>query len=115
MSKPNILEEKPISLVEVKSELKKIKKRDGEYSFRANKTEEYLNHFANITQKKAKDIYKGLSDLNIPRFKDVHMIKIIDLLPDTVDDVKIALQGFTTLTVSQENMKKIAKVVSDNS
>ncbi len=114
MSRPNILEEKPISLVEVKAELKKIKKRDGDYSFRANKTEEYLNHFANTTQKKAKEIYQGLNDLNIPRFKDVHIIKIIDLLPDTVDDVKVALQGFTTLTVSQENMKKIAKVVSDS-
>ncbi|MGM5488261.1 MAG: hypothetical protein ACQESG_04900 [Nanobdellota archaeon] len=114
MSKPTILEENPITLTEVKSELKKIKKRDGEYSFRANKTEEYLNHFANLSQKKTKELYQALVDLNIPRFKEVHIIKIVDLLPKTVDDVKVVLQGFTTLTVSQDNMKKIAKIVSDH-
>ena len=111
MSKPKIINEIPMSMVEVKAELNKIKKRDGELSFRANKTEDYLNYFTTLSQKKTKEIYKSLEDLNIPRLKDVHIIKLIDILPTHTDDVKAVLQGYATLTVSQENQKKIASTI----
>lgn len=113
MTKPQIIEEKPMPMIEVKAALNKIKKRDGELSFRGNKTEEYLGQFVTVTKKKHDEIKKAILDLGIPRLKDEHLVKILDLMPRNVEDVKFVLQGFTTLTVSQDNIKKIAKVMAD--
>ena len=43
-----ILSENPISMVELKEELEKTRKRDKELNFRATKTEEYLQKFVEI-------------------------------------------------------------------
>ena len=113
MSKPEILNETPMLMAEVKAELAKIKKRDGELSFRANKTEEYLNHFVEISQKKAKDLYADLQGLKIPRLKEIHMMKLVDVMPATIEETKVTLQGYQTLTVSQDNIKKLVKTIND--
>ena len=113
MNKPQIIQEHAISLVEVKDELAKIKKRDGELNFRANKTEDYLNTIVKISRKKAKDLYKALEDLQIPRLKDSHLKKMVDILPKTLKEVNVVLQAYT-LTVSNENMQKIADVVAQH-
>ena len=113
MNKPQIIQEHAISLVEVKDELAKIKKRDGELNFRANKTEDYLNTIVKISPKKANDLYKALEDLQIPRLKDSHLKKMVDILPKTLKEVKVVLQAYT-LTVSNENMQKIADVVAQH-
>jgi DNA-directed RNA polymerase subunit F len=109
MSKPQIISEEPISMYELKSELAKIKKRDGELSFRANRTEDYLNNFVVHTPKIYKELKESLEALNIPRLKEVHILKLLDMQPKSPDEVKIILQGYT-ITVSQDNCKKIAKV-----
>ena len=41
--KPAIVEEKPLTMYEVSSHLKKIKKRDEELNLRAQKTQEFVN------------------------------------------------------------------------
>jgi len=112
MSDPEILEKSPITITELKSELKAIKKRDEELSFRGNRTEEYVNLFVTLTQKEVKEFKKKLTDLEIPRLKEEHIAKIIDILPASVPELKIVLQGYT-LTVSNENLDKIQKVVSE--
>ena len=48
MSSLKILEEVPVTLVHLKEDLQRIKKRDEELNFRANKTEEYLNTFSTM-------------------------------------------------------------------
>ncbi len=110
MGVPNIIEEKPITMVELKEELTKIKSRDKELNFRSNKTLEYLNVFAKMTPQKAVELEQKLEKLNIPRLRDFHMKKIVDILPKTVDDLKVILQGYT-LTVSNENIKKIVSQI----
>ncbi len=112
MVKPTLLEEKSMNLVEVKEELGKIEKRDKELSFRANKTNEYLNSVVTMKPKEAKEIYKNLDDLKIPRLKDIHINKIIDILPDSLEELKTIVQSYT-LTVNNDNLKKIVKVVSE--
>lgn len=110
MAVPNIVEEKPITMVELKEELTKIKKRDKELNFRSNKTLEYLSVFAKMTPQKAIELEQKLEKLNIPRLKDFQIKKIIDILPKTVEDLKVILQGYT-LTVSSENIKKIVSLI----
>lgn len=111
MSKPKILSETPISIAEVKDELAKIKKRDGEaINFRVGKTEEYVQLFS-LEDKKEKELVKKIEEIGIARFKKEHIIKLVDLMPKNAEEVKIVLQGYT-VTVTPENMKKIADIIN---
>jgi DNA-directed RNA polymerase subunit F len=108
MSTPTISSETPISMAEVKEEIDKIKKRDKELSFRTQRTEEYLSFFV---QKDSKKLLDAIKKLDVSRLKDEHIVKIADLMPRSVDDLKIILQGYT-VTVTKDNMKKIIDEVA---
>jgi DNA-directed RNA polymerase subunit F len=108
MSTPQIIKEAPISMAEVKKEVDKIKKRDKELSFRTLRTDEYLQQF--VTKDGVK-LVDALKKLNISRLKEEQIIKIADLMPRTVDDLKIILQGYT-LTLTKETMKQIVDEVN---
>ena len=110
MANPEILSEEPISMLELKQEVNKIKKRDKELGFRIAKVEEYLNKYVKLKVKDYKDLENEIEKLNVPRLKDIHIKKIIDLLPATLDQLKVILQGYS-VTVNQDNMKKIVAVV----
>ena len=112
MSTLKVLSETPISMAEVKEEINKIKKRDEELGVRSGKTEEYLNEFCMLDLKKARELYEKIEKLNIPRLRDQHIWKIIDLMPTNVEDLKVILQAYT-ISVSNENIKKIADVVKE--
>jgi len=107
---PKIQQEIPINIYDLKKELTKIKKRDKELSLRAAKTDEFINHFVALKLKDAESLEKDLYSLNIPRLKDYHIKKIIEILPASTEELKVLLQGYT-LTVSKENMQKIVKEV----
>jgi DNA-directed RNA polymerase subunit F len=113
MSKPQVISEESLNMAQLKDYLKKIKKRDGELSYRGNKTEDYLNQFCNLTTKKAEELREKLIGLNIPRIKDEHLNKLIDLLPTTEDELKSIVGSYTTLTITKDNQAKILKVISD--
>jgi len=110
MLNPEIIEEKPITMGELKDELERIRKRDKELNYRETRTEEYLHHFVTLNKEKRDELRKKLEGLNIPRLKVLHISKMIDLLPGTLDEVKIILQGYP-MTVNNENMKKIADTI----
>ena len=110
MSNIDVIKEEPITMAELKDELKAIKKRDEELNFRAEKTEEYLQQFSSLKKKDAKDLCKKIEELDIPRLKAEHIVKIVDIMPKTADEVKSILQGYT-ITVSKDNLKKIADVI----
>ncbi|MBN1385446.1 hypothetical protein JW968_00535 [Candidatus Woesearchaeota archaeon] len=109
MPKITIINEAPLSLNDVRSEIKAIKKRDTELNARAQKVEEYVNTFLILKQKEAKDISKAIEDLNIPRLKELHIKKIIDMMPTSVDELKSILQGYP-ISVTNDNIKKIVDV-----
>ena len=112
MTKPIIAEEMPMTMIEVKEEIEKIKKRDKELNFRVTKTDEYVSLFVKNTYKEHKELFDKLNGLNIPRLKEQQICKIIDLMPNTADMVKLLFQG-QTITISEDNAKKIAAVVSE--
>lgn len=107
-----IVEKTPIGLVELKKELNAIKKRDEELNFRAQRTEEYVNELARLTQKDTDSLLKKLRELELPRLKEEHIVKIADVLPQNEAHLKVLLSGYT-LTVSAENMKKIIAVTNE--
>jgi DNA-directed RNA polymerase subunit F len=112
MVNPTIIEEMPITMAEVKSELTKIRKRDKDLNFRSNKTDEYIKQFTLVDLKTAQEISEKLDKLGIPRLKELHIKKIIDIMPSTSEEVKAVLEGYP-ITINSDNMKKIAKVVSE--
>ena len=111
MVNPNIIEETPIGLSEIKLELAKIKKRDEELCTRSSRMEDYLNQFNNLSKEEYEKLVDELKKLDIPRLRNIHIIKIADIIPETIDDIKIILQGYT-LTVTNDNLKKIVGVTS---
>lgn len=107
-----ILSSETTNSAALKAELQKIKERDGELNFRAQKTLEYLEQFCKLTDKKAVELMEKLLALNVPRLREMHYNKIIDIMPVHMNDVKVALQGYN-ITVTNENCKKIADTVTE--
>jgi len=110
--KPEIIEKRPMNVVEVKEALKRIRKREEELNFRATRTEEYVNAVARLKPKAAKELKTKLEGLGIPRLKPEYIQKIIDTLPQNEKHLKVILQGYA-LSVSGENQKKIFSVLKE--
>lgn len=110
MTDMQIISETPINVYELKKGLEKIKKRDNELNFRANRTEDYLNQVALL--KDADELFDKIVKLNISRLKEQHIHKIIDITPTTISELKVVLQGYT-VTVSSESMKKIVDAINE--
>jgi DNA-directed RNA polymerase subunit F len=111
MAAPKFIEEKPVSLADVKELMGDLEKRDKELNFRANKVKEYLEAFENIPSVKKKDeLYKKLKELNLTRLKEEHIMKIIDFLPTTANDLKIVLQAYP-LSLAKKDQDLITETV----
>ena len=110
MSKPKVLSEMPITMAELKKDLSRIRKRDAELGFRSQKTEEYVNVFCHLSDSDSNKMLEELRKLEIPRAQDDMFVKIVDILPQTVDELKVVLQGYT-VAVSKEQHQKILDVV----
>jgi len=111
MSDAQVISEVPINIYQLKKELDKIKKRDKELNFRSNKTDEYLAQITSI--KNHEELFDKIVKLNIPRLKEQHIHKIIDIAPISAEELKVILQSYT-ITVSNESMKKIVEAVAEH-
>ena len=112
MVKPQLIEEMPVSIAEAKAELERIKERDTVLSFRGTKCEEYFNDFSGTIKAKIVELHKKLQELNIARLREEHIVKILDILPNTAEDVKVVLQG-STVSISKKDMEQIAAAVQE--
>ena len=112
MVKPEILNSKPITIAELKEELGKITKRDKELGYRASKTMQYLESFPGLNNKKAEELRAKLEGLKISRLKEEYVVKIVDTMPNTVDELKALLQAYV-VTISNEDLKKIVEAVNE--
>lgn len=110
MADVQIIAETPINIYQLKKELDKIKKRDSELNFRANRTDEYLQQVA--TLKNPEELFEKIMKLNVPRLREQHVHKIIDITPATLNELKTLLQGYT-ITINNESMKKIVDTVNE--
>lgn len=107
-----IISETPVDITELQEEIAKIKKRDETASFRVTRAEDYLNSFVTNKKSEGEELFQKISKLDVPRLKDTHIKKIVDIMPATVNDLKVVLQGYS-ITVSSENLKKIAAIVKE--
>jgi DNA-directed RNA polymerase subunit F len=97
---------------ELKEELKDIKKRDTELGFRTAKVVEQLEVLKIVKQKDAEEMLAKIQKLNISRFKDAYIYKIIDLMPANMTELKNIIQSYA-LSVTNENLEKILEVLAE--
>ena len=110
MADMQIVSETPINTYQLKSELEKIRQRDGELNLRASRTAEFLNftaHNRNLDQ-----LFDKITNLGIPRLKEQHIHKIIDIAPTNPNQLKVVLQNYT-ITLSSESIVKILEVINE--
>lgn len=112
MSSPEIIEKRSVTLAEVKDMLHEIHERDEELTFRGGKTEDYINEVAQITGETAKKAIQTIMDLEVPRLKEAHIVKIIDVLPESSEHLKIIINGFN-LTIKKEDLQKIVDALDE--
>jgi DNA-directed RNA polymerase subunit F len=110
MSNAESINEIPITMAEFKEKIEDIKKRDKELKPRALKTLEYLDKFTKIKAKEALKLKEELVKLQIPRLKERHIIKIIDIMPKDIETLKLIFVG-ENLTIKQDDLEKILNVI----
>lgn len=106
MGEIEIVNESPLTLVELRDKIEIIKKKSKELNFRANKTNDYLGSFAKDKGDKIIKIKKKLQELDIVRLKDKQITKIIDFMPIDAEQLKVILST-ETLSLKQEDLQKI--------
>lgn len=110
MADAQIISENPVNMHHLRKELERIRKRDNELNFRANRTEEYLQQV--LQHKYSEELFNKLMALNIPRLREQHFHKIVDMAPTSINDLKVVLQGYP-ITINNESMKKIVDTIND--
>ena len=109
MSEFEVLEESPLSIVDLKKALKGLQ-AEAPLSYRGEKTKTYLESFELYSEKESLDLVKKITDLNIPRLKERHIVKVIDVMPKDLDSLRLLL-ATDTLTIKDEDLKKILDVI----
>jgi DNA-directed RNA polymerase subunit F len=109
MSEFQVLEESPLSLTDLKKSLKGLQ-AEAPLSFRGEKTNTYLESFALYSDKESQEIVQKIAALNIPRLKDRHIVKVVDVMPKDLDSLRLLLST-ETLTIKDEDLKKILDVI----
>ncbi len=110
MANPQFIEQKPVSLVDVKSILEDLEKRDEELNYLSKRSKEYVDSFVEISVKKKEELQKKLVDLKLTRLKEEHIIKLIDYLPGDVEELKTTLQAYP-LSLSKKDQDAIIKAL----
>ena len=105
-----LLEQTPLSLALMKAKLEALKNNNKELNFRAAKVYEYLNETTPLDPTQAQDYKKKLLELAIPRIREKHLDKILDIMPETVEEIKALLVG-ENITVKNEDLQKILSVI----
>lgn len=100
MGQIKIIEERPLTLPEVKVIIEKKE------SLRIKKTLDYINKFTKQKPKQVKELKDKIKNLGLTRLKDKTIAKIIDLKPEDKDSLKMILSQ-ENLTIKQEDLQKI--------
>ncbi len=108
-----IIEQRPVTLADVKARLGESKKDNKELSFRAEKVNNYINDL-NIPEKsKVEELQSKLLGLNISRLRDRHIVKILDIMPTDLETLKSIFTG-EAVSIKQEELKQILDTITAN-
>ncbi|MDP3698048.1 MAG: hypothetical protein Q8R47_00525 [Nanoarchaeota archaeon] len=112
MPSPQLVSETPLALAEVKAILQSVEKRDESLNFLSNKAKEQQEVFATLSKGKKDELYSRLTGLNLTRLKEEHYCKIIDFLPQNLEELKVILQSYP-LSLSKKDQESIVAAVTE--
>jgi DNA-directed RNA polymerase subunit F len=99
-----IRESKPVSMAEALEYVK-----DSEEGSETD-VKGFIKKFVKITSAKAKDLRAKIEELDLMKVKEEHLVKIIDLLPETPDELN---KIFVEVSLDEEESKKILDIVKE--
>ena len=102
-----IVTEKVITNAEALEILEK-RSKEGEMTYEQKKALDILRKFSKIDVKKAKELFEELK--SIEKLKDRDIVKIINLLPEDKDDLRVVLHKDYSI-FSEEEINKILEIV----
>ena len=96
-----ILERKPLSMVEAK-----------EYINKDSGTEimGFVKKFITLKPEKAKELRKKIESLDLLKVKQEHIAKIIDLVPETAEDLN---KIFSDVGLDEDETKKLLETIKE--
>ena len=103
------MEERYVSISEVKNILKRIQKERKELTYEQKIALKHAEAFARLSVTKTKQLIKELLD-NIEKIDERHAYKIADLLPQHEEDVKLIFAK-ERVDLDDEDIKKILEIV----
>ncbi len=103
-----IIKEEIISNAEALEILSKAEKEKKELNFLQKKSLEILKKFKKISAEKAKKMFEELT--KIEKLRTSHIVSIINLMPEDLDDLRVALhKDYNLLDENEKN--KILEIV----
>jgi DNA-directed RNA polymerase subunit F len=111
MAEIEIVSQNPLTLAEVKSRLSKLAKEGEEPSTRVSRVMQYIDDFTEMKDKEVQELKKKFEELGIQRLKDKIIVKIIDVQPKSVDDLKILFIG-ENVTLKADDLNRIIEVIN---
>ncbi len=101
-----VTEETSVTLAEVKDIISK-RTKESEATYEQKQTMEYVKEFARVPTAKAKDAVEKIIALDVDRKQ---AIKIVDILPDDADDMKLIFAK-AHYSVNEETTEKILDII----
>ncbi len=103
----DVIEKKPVTIVKARAILKEIKKKN----YAQNMAFEYASKFSKLTEKKAEKLLEELSQAGIPRIKDRHLVKLVDIMPESPEEIRAVFLK-EDITLNKEDIDKILEVLA---
>ncbi len=106
-----ITNQEPLSLAETKKLLEKL--GSDVDSPRIKKTLEYLKKFSKRKAEKVNGVVKKLSDAGISKLKQQHIVKIVDIMPETPSDLRSIFFG-EDVNLDSNETEKILQIIKES-
>lgn len=101
-----ILDRQPLNLNETQDILEDISDSD-----KKEEAKIYLKKFLKTKPERAKKIQEELEKADLLKLKKEHIVKIIDLLPETASELN---KIFTDLTLNEDETNRVLEIVKNS-
>ena len=96
-----IVERKPLSMVEAKEHMDKDSGTD---------IIGFVKKFVILKPEKAKELKEKIQDLDLLKVKGEHITKIIDIMPETAEDIN---KIFSDVNLDEDETKKLLDTIKE--
>ena len=112
MTDVKFIEKKGASLSALADTLKSVEDKKNPVAIQ-QQVKDYAVRFSKLNISGETKLIKAIQDLEIPLVTDSHIVQIVNLMPESANELQTVFAGSRT-TVSSENMSKLLEVIKAN-